>query len=95
MTRGSFSSSRWSSIVSASGGDAGLLEDGRGEPAFLVEQRQQEVFDVDLLVVQPDGELLGTLQGLAGLFGEAVDVHVRSASSSLDRRSKLCALGGD
>ena len=54
---------------------AGLLQDGRGQALLLVEQRQQDVFDVDLLVVQPGRELLRPRRALAGLLGELVQVH--------------------
>ena len=43
---------------------------------LLVEQREQQVLDVDLLVVHADGELLCGLKRLLGLLGEAVDVHL-------------------
>ena len=43
--------------------------------ALLVEQGQQDVFEVDLLVVQAGGEGLGAGQRLAGFLGEAVHVH--------------------
>ena len=75
VTRGSFSSSRCRRIVKRFGSDAGLLQDGRGQPALLIEQRDEQVFDVDLLMAHPDGELLRTLNGLASFFGEAIDVH--------------------
>ena len=75
MTRGSFSSSRWSLIVSGIDGHAGLLQDGRGEPLLLVEQRQQDVFDVDLLVVEPGGEFLRVGERLLGFLGEFVQIH--------------------
>ena len=57
------------------GGDAGLLEDGRGQPAFLIEQGEQQMLDIDLLVAHPDGNLLRTLDGLPGFLGETADIH--------------------
>ena len=53
-----------------------LLEDGGCESLVLVEQRHQDVFDVNLLVVEPGGELLRTGDRLPGLFRESFEIHV-------------------
>ena len=55
-----------------------MVEDRRRQAALLVEQRQQQVLDVDLLMVQLGRQPLGRLQGFERFFGEAVQVHGRA-----------------
>ena len=54
---------------------SGLLENGRGEPAFLCQQGGQQMLHVHLLVVQANGFGLSGLQRFLQFFGEAVGIH--------------------
>ena len=56
--------------------NARLVEDSRRQPLFLIEKRQQQVLNVDLLVVEANSEFLRCLQGLLGFFRIAIDVHL-------------------
>ena len=55
--------------------DVGFVEDRGSESAFLVQQGEQQVFDIDLLITVANGERLGISDGVLKLFGEAAEVH--------------------
>ena len=61
--------------------NVGLVEDGGGKPAFLLEQGQHQVFGVDLLVSVLNGDGLGGADGLLQFFGESVEVHSGASPS--------------
>jgi hypothetical protein len=52
-----------------------LIEDGSGEPPFLFQQSEKQVFDVNLLVSMANGDGLCRAEGLLQLFGESIEVH--------------------
>src|SRR5262249_9004384 len=56
-------------------GNVRLGEDSGRQPLFLVEEREQEVLNIDLLVAETDGKALCGSERLLGFFGEAIDVH--------------------
>ena len=56
-------------------GHAGLRQDRRREAALLLEQRRQQVFDIDLLVAVPYGLRLRGPDGFLQFFGKAIEVH--------------------
>ena len=55
--------------------DAGALEQARDQAVGLVEQREQQVLDVDLGVAEAHRLGLRVVDGLLGLLGQTVDVH--------------------
>src|SRR5438309_1957388 len=73
-------------------GDVRLAEDGRGQALFLVEQCQQEMFNVHLLLSKTTRQALGAGQTLLSLLGEAVDVtriHMLTAYSAISANSAI------
>ena len=72
---GSRSISCWTRGSQRVNPDVGLVQDGRGEAAFLFEEGEQQVFDIDLLISMLDGDGLGRADSLLELFGESVEVH--------------------
>ena len=55
--------------------DVGALEQARDQAVGLVEQREQQVLDVDLGVAEAHRLGLRVVDGLLGLLGQPVDVH--------------------
>src|SRR5581483_3472090 len=55
--------------------NVGFIEDRRSEAALLLQQGEDEVLDVNLLIPVPDGDGLGTADGVLHLLGESVNVH--------------------
>ena len=55
--------------------DVGLVQDGRGQAAFLVEQGEHQVLGVNLLVSVLNGDGLRRSDGLLQFFGESVEIH--------------------
>ena len=53
----------------------GLRQDGRRESIFLLEERRQQVFDVDLLVAVTRGFTLRRPDRLLQFLRETIDVH--------------------
>ena len=69
--------------------DVGLVQDGRRQAAFLVQQGEQQVFGIDLLVAMLDGEGLGRADGVLQFFGESVEVHRGSILIDVAKLSRL------
>jgi hypothetical protein len=59
--------------------DAGALEQARDQAVGLVEQREQQVLDVELGVTEAHRLGLRVVDGLLGLLGQTVDVHSGSS----------------
>ena len=51
------------------------MEDGRGQPAFLIQQSQQQMFYINLLISVLNGDGLGRTDGLLHFFGKSIEVH--------------------
>ena len=75
-TFGRRSSSASTRRASVSTLHAGLGQDRRREPALLLEQRGQQVFDVDLLVAVADRLALRGPDRFLRFLGETIDVHI-------------------
>jgi hypothetical protein len=60
--------------------DSGFDEDGGSEAFFLLEESGKDVFDVDLLMGVGDSEGLSGADGLLKFFGEAIEIHGRTAN---------------
>ena len=61
--------------LTASTGISALVKIADGQPVLLIEQRQQQMLDVDLLMIQLGRQPLGGLQRFLRFFGEAIHVH--------------------
>jgi hypothetical protein len=57
-------------------GDAGFFEEVGGEPGLLVEEGEEEVFDLELGVGALDRQGLRGTEGVLGFFGEFIEVHM-------------------
>ena len=55
--------------------DPGLGQDRSGQPALLLQQRRQQMFDIDLLVAVPGGLALRGPDRFLQFLREAIDVH--------------------
>ncbi len=53
----------------------GFVENGRGQPALLFQQREQQVFDINLLVSVRSGKRLRSSDSLLHFLGEAIEIH--------------------
>ncbi len=54
---------------------ASFVEYGRGEATLLVQEGQQQVFDIDFLLPEALRQALGSPERFLGLFGETFDIH--------------------
>src|ERR1035438_9451442 len=55
--------------------DTGARQDGTCQSAFLLQERRQQVLDVNLLVAVADGLSLAGPHGLLQFLGKAAEVH--------------------
>jgi len=56
----------------------GLIQHPRHHRALLLEERQQNVLDVELIVLVPLQDLLTRRKRLLGLISEFLEIHVSS-----------------
>jgi hypothetical protein len=72
---------------------AGLLQDGPGRAAFLVDQGGQQVHRLDIGVVVAQGQALGVLDGGLERGGEFVETHVllpiRMIASQMGKAARI------
>ena len=67
---------------------------GLGRDAVVrLDERGQDVFGVEDGAVEPLGRRLGGDDGLLGLLGEAIELHLRFSLGSCDGQSSLRGLG--
>ena len=57
---------------------SGAFENGRGQTAFLREERGQQMLDVNLLITVAQSIALRCRQRFLSFLGEAVDVHINN-----------------
>ena len=60
-----------------------LQQDSGSEAVLLLEQGDEEMFNIDLLVTVLDGKGLGGASGLLEFFGKAVEVQARTSYGTL------------
>ena len=68
--------------------EVGFLEKRSGQPAFLLQQRHQQMFDVHLLMAVTQCLGLGRADGFLSLLRKAVDVHCHPLVNRPRRRAR-------